>query len=83
LFTISWLILRIYNGRLYRVIHSDISGANGFDPIDITPYGRQVLITIRSYKNIILDSDPTDLFVFVKDVMIDMLRTPYSCQEMR
>lgn len=64
------------------MIHSDISGTNGFDPIDIALYGRQVFITIPSDENIILNSDTTDYFVFVEDVMIDVLRISYGCQEM-
>ena len=66
-----------------QAIHLYVSGANRFDPIDITLYGRQVLITICSDHDIILDSDTTDRFVFVKDIMIDMLRISYICQEMR
>jgi len=51
-----------YKDYLFAFIDpfSDISGANRFDPIDIAPYGGQVLITIRSDQNIILDSDTTD-----------------------
>jgi hypothetical protein len=68
--------------RYIQLIHSDISGANGFDPIDITSYGRQVLITIHCDQNIILDSDATHKFIFAKDIMIDMFRVPYGRQEM-
>jgi len=63
--------------------HSGISGADRFYPLDITPYGRQILITNSSDDDNIFDSDPTHRFVFLKDIMIDMSRISYSCQKMR
>ena len=84
LFPIFCLVLGVYSAVIsIEAVHSDISRANGFDPINIALYGRQVLITIRSDQDIILDSDTTDRFVLVKNIMIDMLRVSYTCQEMR
>jgi len=58
---VHYLLPRVFSAVVsFQAIHSDISGANRFDPIDIAPYGGQVLITIRSDQNIILDSDTTD-----------------------
>lgn len=72
-------LLPVYLVR-YQAIHLDISGANRFDPFNITSYGCQVLIAICSDQDVILDSDTTDRFVFFEDIMIDMLRISYRCQ---
>jgi len=84
--TISCLCSRVYSAPpLYRLqaVRSDVTGANRFDPLNIAPYSCQVLITIRSDQDIVFDSDTTDRFIFLEDIMIDMLRISYGCQEMR
>ena len=64
-------------------IHSSIARTDGFDPVDITPYSRQVFITISSDHDNILNSDPADWFVSLEYIMVNMLRISYSRQEMR
>jgi hypothetical protein len=44
---------------------SGISGANRFNPFNIAPHSRQVLIAIFGDNDNIFDSDPTDWFVFL------------------
>jgi len=61
----------------------NLSGANFLNPVNVTLHRRQVLISVGSDDDVVLDSDSSDRFVSLQDFVIYMLGFPDCGEEVR